>query len=80
MRWKQGRFYNRVDIYFDHDVLNGIVIITTHDPDTIPMGALCGESSSGSGFCASVGNALVDMNSIGGDYFSITLPGKRYYD
>lgn len=80
VRWKSGRFYNRVNIYFDHKVLNGITIITTHDPNTIPIGSLSGESSSASGFWASVGNALADMNSIGGDYFSIELPGKRYYD
>jgi len=80
VRWKDGRFYNRVNIYFDHKVLNGIVVITTHNPETIPIGALSGESSSGSGFWASVGNALADMTSIGGDYFSIELPGKRYYD
>ncbi|MBU1640494.1 MAG: hypothetical protein KKG53_08415 [Proteobacteria bacterium] len=80
VRVQRGRLYNLVTISFDHDILNGIVIVTTHNPEAIPMGALSGESSSGGGFWASVGNALADMNSIGGDYFSITLPEKRYYD
>ncbi len=80
VRWQRGNFYNRVNIYFDHKVLNGLVVVTTHDPETIPLGALSGESSSASGFWASVGNALADISSIGGDYFSIELPDKRYYE
>jgi len=80
VRCKRGRFYNRVTIYFDHAILNGLVIITTHAPETIPIGALSGENSSGAGFWASVGNALADMTAIGGDYFKIELPAKKYYE
>lgn len=80
VRWKRGNYYNVVRIKFDHKVLKGLVIVTTHDPETIPIGALSGESSSGGGFWASVGSALADMVNIGGDYFSIELPGKRYYE
>jgi len=80
VRWQRGNDYNVVKIMFDHKILQGLVIVTTHDPETIPMSALSGESSSGDGFWASVGSALADMVNIGGGYFSIELPGKRYYE
>jgi len=80
VRWNQGNYYNVVRIKFDHKILKGLVVVTTHDPETIPMSALSGESSSGDGFWASVGNALADMTNIGGNYFSIELPGKRYFN
>ncbi len=80
VRWNHGNYYNVVRIKFDHKILKGLVVVTTHDPETIPIGALSGESSSNGGFWASVGNALADMVNIGGDYFSIKLPEKRYYE
>jgi len=71
VRWKRGNYYNVVRIKFDHEILQGLVIVTSHDLETIPMSALSGESSSGGGFWASVGSALADRVNIGGDYFSI---------
>jgi hypothetical protein len=38
------------------------------------------ESSTGKGFWASVGQALTSLTNIGGGYFQIELPEKRYYD
>jgi len=80
VRWQRGQIYHVVKVYFDHTILKGLVIVTTHDPETISMAALNGESTSSSGFWAVVGDALADLTNIGGGYFRIELPGKRYYD
>ncbi len=80
---KQRRrgFYTVTEIHFDHKVLAGIVVVSTHQPEEIPMGALeAQESSTGKGFWASVGQALTSLTNIGGGYFRIELPEKRYYD
>jgi len=80
---KQRRrgFYNVTEIYFNHKVLAGIIVVSTHKPEEIPMGALeAQESSTGKGFWASVGQALTSLTNIGGGYFQIELPEKRYYD
>jgi|GEM_PF-3547056 len=80
VRWQAGRYYHVVTITFDHEIVQGLVVVTTHDPETIPMSALSGEHSTAEGFWASVGESLVDMTRIGGDYFSIELPEKHYYE
>jgi hypothetical protein len=80
---KQRRrgFYNVTEIHFDHTVLAGIIIVSTHQPEEIPIGALdAQEHSTGKGFWASVGQALTSLTNIGGGYFQIELPEKRYYD
>jgi len=80
VRWQAGRYYHVVTVTFDHKIVQGLVVVTTHDPETIPMSALSGEHSTAEGFWASVGESLADMTRIGGDYFSIELPEKRYYE
>ena len=80
---KQRRrgFYNVTEIHFDHKVLAGVIVVSTHKPEEIPISALeAQESSAGKGFWASVGTALSGLVNIGGGYFHIQLPEKHYYE
>lgn len=81
VKYRKRGFYNVVNVYFDHKVLAGLVIVTTRSPETIPISSLAIRSgSSKGGFWSSIGNTLADMSNIGGDYFRIDPPDKRYYD
>ena len=78
---RQRGFYNVTKIYFDHKVLAGIVIVSTHKAEEIPMSSLeASESSTDKGFWISVGQALNDLTHIGGHYFQIKQPEKHYYE
>lgn len=76
---KQVGIFNVVKIFFDHDILDGLMVVTTRDPATIPISALQSQSGGSSGFWSSLGSALVDLKDIGGNAFDIKLPEKRYF-
>lgn len=76
---KQVGIFNVVKIFFDHEILDGLMIVTTRDPASIPISALQAQGGSSKGFWVSLGSALVDLKDIGGNAFDIKLPGKRYF-
>ena len=77
---RHGRFH-KIYIDFDHDVAEGIVIITTHSPQEIPLHFLSSNrQSSNSGFWGALASGLASMSDVAGDNFSISLPEEQYFD
>jgi len=71
--------FHEVTIRFDHNIAQGIRIITTQLPEAIHISQLQYRES-GSGFWAGLGSALASLTDIGGDHFIIKLAKKRYFD
>lgn len=77
---RHGRF-NKIYIDFDHDVAEGIVIITTHAPQEIPLHLLSSSrQSTNTGFWGALAAGLASMGDVAGDNFSISLPEDQYFD
>lgn len=75
------RYYNLLIIYFDHDVAEGLAVVTTHSLENIAIRQLKHSvSDEDSGFWASVGDVLGSLNNIAGNHFEITLPETEYFD
>jgi hypothetical protein len=71
--------FHIVTIRFDHNVAKGIQIVTTSSPEKISMSMLQYREV-GDSFLQGVASALGGMIDIGGDNFTIELPGLRYYN
>lgn len=71
---RRGYFYE-VFIRFQHKVVTGIKILTTHDPGQISIAAL--DSGSGGGFWATVGQVLTG---IAGNNLKIALTEAEYIE
>lgn len=77
---RYGRFH-KIYIDFDHKVAEGIVIITTHNPQEIQLHQLSGNNqSSGDGFWDAVATGLASMGDVAGDNFTISLPEAQYFE
>jgi hypothetical protein len=72
---------NRLDIEFDHNIIESLTILTTHPLTELYIGQL--EDSyraAARGFWESVGQGLAGMQAIAGETFMITLPQPRYIE
>lgn len=73
-------YFHIVNIYFDHKVAKGIKIVTTTNPKNIKIFNLEYTVKKNDGFWSGLGNAFLGLNNIGGDYFKISLPSKKYFE
>lgn len=74
VKLSRSGIFNEVIIRFDHEVVVGLVVFTTHDPRSISMYAL--DKSDGS-FLGNMHNALLG---IGGENLSLELPAAEYIE
>lgn len=75
---RRGDFYI-LTLKLDHKVARAIHIVTTESPKNIRIEQLQSHDP-GDSFFSNLGYALNSLVDIGGDYFSIHLPEKQYYD
>ena len=77
---RYGRFH-KIYIDFNHKVAQGIVIITTHNPDEIRLHQLsANRQNSNDGFWGALAEGLASMGDVAGDNFEITTPDNQYFD
>lgn len=77
---RYGRFH-KIYIDFDHGVAEGIVIITTHAPQQIPLHLHSSHrQSSNSGFWGALASGLASLGDVTGGNFSISLPEDQYFE
>lgn len=79
VRHQQHGHFHSITIYFDHDVAEGLRIVSTRPPQDIYLYQLQQQSSE-EGFWSGVGAAIMSTQHIAGQLFTIKLPEKRYYD
>ena len=78
--FKQHYYTSEINIYFDHEIAESLMIITSSDPKTIRISQLLAAGYTKTGFWATLGQGLSNMNSIAGNNFNITLPEKKCFD
>ncbi len=69
VRREMGRGYNKATIYFDHEIVKAIVIITTEPFETVHISQL-----------AHSDKVLATMRAIAGINFDIKFPERKYLD
>jgi len=79
VRQRKYRHVNVVSIRFDHKIAKELRVITTQSPENIAIHQLQYQDY-GDGFLQGLGAAIAGITDIGGDYFSISIAEKRYFD
>lgn len=79
VRLNQRGDFDIVTIYFDHKIAKAVRIITTQSANQIVIHQLQRRKVA-KGFWEGLGSALLSLTHIGGEYFTIKLPIKHYYD
>jgi len=77
--YKDG-YFHIVNIYFDHKIAKGIRVVSTTNPENIKIYNLEQTIKKSDSFWSGLGNAFIGLNNIGGDYFKISLPSKKYFE
>ena len=72
---KRKGIFNEVIIRLKHKTIKAIVVLTTHDPRTISIGAL--DTAEGKGFLGAFHNTMLG---IAGDNLELDLPEAEYID
>jgi len=72
---------NRIDIEFDHEIIESLTILTTHPLSSIYIGQLVNSYSKKSkGFWESMAQGIAGVSAIAGQTFAISFPQPRYID